>query len=126
MSGLFDELEEEGVLDVLNEIHIFSLHHVYIPKINNSFVEFVSQMNNRPVSSERNRSPLQMWEQGMLENMYSQHTATTLAEGEIEDFGVDPSVVLTVEEDDYQVNVMTPSLGLSDEQIAQFAKPIVQ
>ena len=120
---LFDELEE-GVLDVLNEIHIFSLHHVYIPRINNSFVGFVSQMNNRPVSSERNRSPLQMWEQGMLENMYSQHTATTLPEGEIEDFGVDPSGVLTVEEDDYRVNVTAPSLGLSDEQIAQLPNPM--
>lgn len=121
---IFDELEDEGILDVLNDIHIFSIHYVYIPRINNSLEEFVNQMNNRPVSSERNQSPVQMWERGMLENMYSEHTATSVVEAEIEHFGVDPNGVLAVEEDDYQVSVMQPALGLSDEQVAQLPNPM--
>ncbi|CAH3173671.1 unnamed protein product [Porites lobata] len=64
-SRVFQPLEDEGNLDVLNDVHIFSLHHIYIPRIQNSLEELVSQMNNRPVSTERNHSPLQMWERGM-------------------------------------------------------------
>ncbi|CAH3173071.1 unnamed protein product [Porites lobata] len=84
-SRVFQQLEDEGNLDVLNDVHIFSLHHIYIPRIQNSLEELVSQMNNRPVSTERNHSPLQMWERGMLENLHSGHTA--LSETEIEHLG---------------------------------------
>ena len=68
-------MEDEGILDIMNDVHLFSLHHVFIPRIYKSLHEFISQMNNRPVSSERNMSPLQMWEEGILENMHSEHTA---------------------------------------------------
>ena len=80
-----------GNFDVLNDLHIFSLHHVYIPRIEHSLRELVRQMNNRPVSTERNLSPLQMWEKGMLENLHSGHTA--LSEAEIDHFRVDPNGV---------------------------------
>ena len=59
-ANIFQEQENDGSLDVLNDIHIFSLHHIYIPSVNNSLNEFVQQINNRPVSSERNQSSLQM------------------------------------------------------------------
>ena len=39
-------------------------------------------MNHRPVSSERNRYPVQMWERDMLENLQSDYTA--LSETEID------------------------------------------
>ena len=120
---IFEELEDDGVLDVLNDVHIYSLHHIYIPCINNSLEEFVKQMNNRPVSTERNQSPLQMWEKGMLENIHSGHTA--LSPAEIEDLGMDPNGVLTIEEDDYQVNVSPPSVELSGEQIQQLPEPVL-
>ena len=121
-SRIFGELEDEGNLDVLNDVHIFSLHHVYIPRIQNSLEELVRQMNNRPVSTERNQSPLQMWERGMLENLHSGHTA--LSETEIEHFGVDPNGVLAVEDEDYQVDVSQPLINLSDGQILQLPDPL--
>ena len=62
----------------------FSLHHVYVPRINRSFNEFIQQMNNHPLPTE-NQSTLQMWAQGMLENIHFGHTA--LSSEEIEDFG---------------------------------------
>ena len=52
-----------------------------------SLEEFIQQMNNQPVSTENNQSPLQMWERGMLENMHSGHTAPSPKE--IDDLGVD-------------------------------------
>ncbi|CAH3041319.1 unnamed protein product, partial [Porites lobata] len=117
-SHVFQQLEDEGNLDVLNDVHIFSLH----PRIQNSLEELVSQMNNRPVSTERNHSPLQMWERGMLENLHSGHTA--LSEAEIEHLGVDPDGVLSVEVEDYQVEIDPPLVSLSEEQKGELPDPL--
>ena len=121
-SRVFQQLEDEGNQDDLNDVHIFSLHHIYIPRIQNSLEELVSQMNNRPVSTERNHSPLQMWERGMLENLHSGHTA--LSEAEIEHLGVDPDGVLSVEVEDYQVEIDPPLVSLSEEQKGELSDPL--
>ena len=121
-SRVFQQLEDEGNLNVLNDVHIFSLHHIYIPRIQNSLEELVSQMNNRPVSTERNHSPLQMWERGMLENLHSGHTA--LSEAEIEHLGVDRDGVLSVEVEDYQVEIDPPLVSLSEEQKGELPDPL--
>ena len=107
-SQIFDELECEG-LDVLNDVHIYSLHHVYIPRINRSLQEFIQQMNNRPVSSERNQSPLQMWQSGMLQQINSDDIILSTAD--VDDYGIDPNSVSSVEEEDYQVVVEPPLIG---------------
>ena len=67
-------------------------------------------MNNHPVSTENDQSPLQMWERGMLENMDSGHTA--LSPEEIQDLGVDLYLggAISVEAEDYQVNVLSPTI----------------
>ena len=119
---IFEAMEDEGILDISDDVHLFSLHHVYVPRINRSLNEFIQQMNNHPVSTENNQSPLQMWERGMLENMHSGHTA--LSSEEIEDFGVDLEGVLSVEEEDYQVNVTSPTIELTDQQLTQMPSPL--
>ena len=48
-SRVFQQLEDECNLDVLTDVHIFN---TYIPRIQNSLEELVSQMNNQPVSTE--------------------------------------------------------------------------
>ncbi|KAJ7388360.1 hypothetical protein OS493_038202 [Desmophyllum pertusum] len=82
---IFEAMEDESILDILDDVHLYSLHHVYLPRINRSLEEFIQQMNNHPVSTENNQSPLQMWERGMLENMHSGYTA--LSPAEIDEFG---------------------------------------
>ena len=118
---IFEAMEDEGILNILDDAHLYSLHYVYIPRINKSLEEFIQQMNYHPISTERNQSPLQMWEKGMLENMHSGHTALSLTE--IDEFGLDPESALLVEENDYQVNVVPPSIHLSDEQLSQMPSP---
>ena len=49
---IFEELEDEGCLDPLQDGHIFCSHNIFIPRINNFLQELVGQMNRRPVSSE--------------------------------------------------------------------------
>ena len=66
---IFDGMERDGLLDPLNHVHLYALHFVYIPRINKSLEEFVSQWNNHPISTENNLFPLQMNTQGILQNM---------------------------------------------------------
>ena len=79
-------------------------------------------MNNHPVSSENNLSPLQMWVKGMLENMHSGNRA--LSPAKIEQFGVDPEGLVSVEDKDYQVNVSPLSVEVSGEHLTQMPDPI--
>ena len=121
---VFEDMEEIGILDPLNDIHLNFLHHVYIPKINRSLEEFVMQMNNRPVSTEHNMSPLQMWEQGMLQNRNLQDSS--LSESETELYGVDPESVIQITDDDYQINITPPHFDISDDQYALLPDPMTE
>ena len=63
--NLFYYLEENGYLDVDDEVDMFSLHYVFQPKIQRSLCEFQTGWNNHPMSSERGLSPEQQWIQGI-------------------------------------------------------------
>ena len=63
---LFYHLEHTNLLDPSDPRHLFSLHFVYLPYINYQIQTFVEAWASHPMSSERNRSPLQLWTQGML------------------------------------------------------------
>ena len=118
---LFDEMEKTSILDPLNELHLFCLHYIYLPRITKSLEEFVDQMNQRPVSTEHNMSPLQLWTSGMLQNINSQHTALTV--DEMEQYGVDPDESVTVSDEDYQVHIDPPTFALTEEQRMQLPDP---
>ena len=40
---LFDQMEIGGILDPLNELHPFCLHHIFLPRFNRSLKELVEQ-----------------------------------------------------------------------------------
>ena len=58
---IFNHMEELNILCVDNQIHLFSLHYVYTPRINESLQQFESAWNNHPLSSMSNVSPNQLW-----------------------------------------------------------------
>ena len=64
--NLFFYLENDHLLDPLDEIQLWCLHKIYIPRINRSLEEFCQQMNNHPVRKEQNFSPNQLFIQGVL------------------------------------------------------------
>ena len=65
---LFTDMEDEGILHTMNEIHLFSLHYVYIPRIQQALNEFVAQWNTHPVSTESNLTPEQLFVEGTFGN----------------------------------------------------------
>ncbi|CAH1276879.1 Hypp9411 [Branchiostoma lanceolatum] len=57
---LFQQFEEEGILDTLSDVDIFALHFVYLPIINAALEECRQTTNNRPIRTAGNMSPNQM------------------------------------------------------------------
>ena len=52
----FSRLEDEGVLDIDNDVDLFCLHHVFTGRIDHALSEFVSSWNHHPLSTEANDS----------------------------------------------------------------------
>ena len=63
----FYSLEQEGKLDPLNEIDLFCLHHVYLPRINSALQSFIESWNNHSISTEHNLTPNQLFIRGALQ-----------------------------------------------------------
>ena len=58
---LFNYMEDVQILDANNEHHLWCLQHVFLDRINLSFIKFVQAWNHHPLSSEGNLSPHQLW-----------------------------------------------------------------
>ena len=65
--NLFHLLEEEGVLDPDNMVHLFCLHYVYIKRLNHSIREFTEAWNKHPLGTEHGLSPEQLWVVGLAQ-----------------------------------------------------------
>ena len=64
---LFYHMEQTGLLNVDNVVHMFCLHYVYLPRINHALAVFKDAWNCHPLSTERNLSPSQLWMSGLAE-----------------------------------------------------------
>ena len=62
-------MEESGLLDITNPLHLFVLHCVYLPGINAAIDSFVEAWNKHPIRTERNWSPEQIWSNGMIDRV---------------------------------------------------------
>ncbi|CAH3187569.1 unnamed protein product, partial [Porites lobata] len=108
---IFYAMEQTGVLDVENPIHMFTLQYVYLARINNALSEWMVSFNDHPVQTEHSWSPNQMWLNGMM------HPCNPLANGsndvEPEDmtfYGEDPEAPIPTEESNNNVEVLPAQL----------------
>lgn len=74
-SNLFTFMEEQGILDSLNDLHIFCLHYIYIPRVQRAVTEFRNQWNHHGLSTQGGHTPLQLWQRGVLNNAGLNNTA---------------------------------------------------
>lgn len=92
----FQSMEEAGILDRNNILHLFCLHYVFLPRINVALDSFVEAWNLHPVRTERNWTPEQIWMNGMIDLRNEQLTAVADVTGsinnvdELEWYGFDP------------------------------------
>lgn len=66
---IFYSLEAEGRLDALNEVDLYCLHHVYLPRICKSLSEFQESWNNHHLSTEGSNTPYQLFYEGITHRM---------------------------------------------------------
>ena len=62
--NLFYHMKQEGLLDPDNEVHLFCVHYIFIPRINNGLHEFSVAWNSHPLSTACNATPQQLWISG--------------------------------------------------------------
>ena len=71
--NLFSCMEDSGILDPSNEIHIFALHYVFLPRLNSQLTQFANGHARAPISTEHNKSPEQLWISGLMNVWSSDH-----------------------------------------------------
>ena len=72
--NLFYFMESQDILDPDNELHLFALQYIYIPRVKRALDYFTLQWNNHPMSTQGNKSPLQSWTAGFYEFAESNYT----------------------------------------------------
>lgn len=82
-------MESCGLLDPVDETHLFALHYVFLPRINKALSEFKMQYIHHPMRTVGYLSPFQVFHEGVLH--FSSHTGSrSILNDEVpEMFGVD-------------------------------------
>ena len=52
--SIFYSMDENDLLDSLNDLHLYVLHLIFLPSINNGLRELLEDWNNHPLSSKHN------------------------------------------------------------------------
>jgi hypothetical protein len=58
-------MEDIGLLDPADEVHIWCLHYVFQPRINSHLQQFHEGWNHKPIRTANNQSPVQLWYSGL-------------------------------------------------------------
>ncbi len=71
----FYSLEDSELLDPGNDIHKLSLRIVFLPHIQSRLQHFKEAWNQHALRTENNKTPTQLWTEGMLSRMGTDSTA---------------------------------------------------
>ena len=63
--NLFYELERSGMLNPVEDIHLWCLHYTFLPVINRHLTNWKNAWIHHPLRSERNSTPMQLWIRGL-------------------------------------------------------------
>lgn len=114
--NLFQYLEATGCLDPLNDKHIFTLHHVYMPRINRALEEFIRQHNNHRLRTEHNLTPAQMF-------LISPRTSDPMWI-DWNTYGVDVEGPISNEHPENCVIVVPPQIHITSDTLSQLPNPV--
>ena len=72
---IFSHMEDFNIVNLTNDIHLFSLHYVYQSRIERDLQSWRMAHNEHKLRTESNQSPLQLWYKGCLVNQAENTTA---------------------------------------------------
>lgn len=121
---LFYFLEHHGLLNPLNEYHLWALHYVYLPRISSSLKEFTNSWNNHPMRTANHKSPLQLFTAGLLLLQNSNLSALDFFEDIDESYGIDPQGPISVASDRSGIEIPQSTLHFSERDIYMLKQTI--
>lgn len=65
---LLHSLEEDGLLDPANSLHLFCAQYIFVPRLQIDLDVFREGWDNHPLRTEQNMTPNQLWNIGLLQN----------------------------------------------------------
>ncbi|XP_067085574.1 uncharacterized protein [Osmerus mordax] len=105
-------LEDEGLLDLADSLHLFCVHFVFVPRLQQDLEHFAKGWDDHSLRTERGRTPNQLWHLGLMENPVTDPDA---AEGmQIDDIDWDA----TGFEEDPDSGVVVPDIDCPLDQAA--------
>lgn len=117
---LFYHLEYHDMLNPVNEVHLFALQYIYLPRINRSLQSFSSGWNSHSLRTEHAHSPQQLFTAGLLLMQRSGLTAFDFFDPIDENqYGVDEEGMVPDVEDSERVAVPQGRLNLSAEHLSE-------
>ena len=121
---LFYYLEEMRLLDPTNDIHMYSLHYVYIPRINRALTLFKNGWNKHGIRTEHASSPEQLFVTGALWLRNSGMVAVDFFDNvQIDSYGVDEEG-LAIDDDDGAIVIPENTFGLTEEQFLELQQQV--
>ena len=113
---LFYYMEHHGLLNSLNEYHLWALHYIYLPRISRSLNEFTNSWNNYAMRTANHKSPLQLFTAGLL-LQNSQISALDLFDDVDDSYGIDPEGSVSVASDNSGIEIPENTLRFSERDI---------
>ncbi|XP_073671128.1 uncharacterized protein [Paramisgurnus dabryanus] len=77
-------LEEDGLLDISDEVHLFGAHYIFVPRLRADLETFTGGWNNHPLRTEGGLSPEQLWYMGHQQDLYEGESLEELQDPGIE------------------------------------------
>lgn len=109
---LFYFMKYQDLLDPLNEMHLYALHYVFIPRINHALSEFMQGWNHHPIRTAHNKSPQQLFTAGALLLQHSGLTTLDFFDTVDDTFGIDEEGPVPVLESEAEVAVTVPEISV--------------
>ena len=114
---LFYFLEEHRLLNPINDLHIFSLHYVYLPRINQALQEFVQSWNHHGIRTEQGLTPHQLFTSGSLQLQNAGSTALDFFEEVLDTYGIEDTGNVPMNDDEQGIEVPSIDTQISEQQI---------
>ena len=126
---LFYFLESQQLLDPLNEIHLYALRYVYIPRIGHALDIFREGWNHHSIRTENNLTPHQLYVRGTLSMHSSGLSALDFLDEVDETYGIDHVDDAEANVESETVTVPESILTISDavlQELAQRVNPLAE
>ena len=120
---LFYYMEYNDLLDSHNEVHLFSIHYIYLPRINRSLEQFKAAWNSHGLRTERGCTPNQLFTAGALRLRHSGMAALDFFETVTVEYGNEGNGA-ALDSDDEGIVIPRSSLQLTDAQLHELRETV--